>query len=110
MVQVTRALCKKRVKGLIKEMKLRPYISNTGSNVGNATCLNEMAALMTCWKENEFQDSACGKEITAFMACTNQVAAQQSKEKEMTTDASSKNTAEVINSVLRRYDKRTQRR
>ena len=41
----------------------------------DATCLNEMANLMTCWKEHEFKDTACAQEIKAFIACTAQVAA-----------------------------------
>lgn len=34
-----------------------------------------MANLMTCWKEHEFQDTACAPEIKAFIACTAQAAA-----------------------------------
>ncbi|XP_021115297.1 coiled-coil-helix-coiled-coil-helix domain-containing protein 1 isoform X2 [Heterocephalus glaber] len=36
---------------------------------GEATCITEMSVMMACWKENEFRDSACKKEIQDFFEC-----------------------------------------
>uniref|UniRef100_A0A8C3S8Y3 Uncharacterized protein n=1 Tax=Chelydra serpentina TaxID=8475 RepID=A0A8C3S8Y3_CHESE len=34
-----------------------------------ATCTTEMSLLMACWKQNEFSDAACAKEIQTFYDC-----------------------------------------
>ena len=33
-------------------------------------CLNEMTAVMQCWKANEFEDSQCKDVIQAFIRCS----------------------------------------
>ncbi|XP_004624441.2 coiled-coil-helix-coiled-coil-helix domain-containing protein 1 [Octodon degus] len=37
---------------------------------GEATCITEMSVMMACWKQNEFRDSACKKEIQDFFDCS----------------------------------------
>lgn len=34
-----------------------------------ATCITEMSVMMACWKQNEFRDEACRKEIQDFFDC-----------------------------------------
>jgi len=34
-----------------------------------ATCITEMSLMMACWKQNEFRDQACRKEIQDFFDC-----------------------------------------
>ncbi|XP_032112319.1 coiled-coil-helix-coiled-coil-helix domain-containing protein 1 [Sapajus apella] len=36
---------------------------------GEATCITEMSVMMACWKQNEFRDDACRKEIQGFLDC-----------------------------------------
>ncbi|XP_073096917.1 small ribosomal subunit protein mS37 isoform X1 [Manis javanica] len=36
---------------------------------GEATCITEMSVMMACWKQNEFRDEACRKEIQEFFDC-----------------------------------------
>ncbi|XP_072679731.1 small ribosomal subunit protein mS37 isoform X2 [Canis lupus baileyi] len=36
---------------------------------GEATCITEMSVMMACWKQNEFRDEACRKEIQDFFDC-----------------------------------------
>uniref|UniRef100_A0A4X2L0S0 Coiled-coil-helix-coiled-coil-helix domain containing 1 n=1 Tax=Vombatus ursinus TaxID=29139 RepID=A0A4X2L0S0_VOMUR len=37
--------------------------------LGEATCITEMSLMMSCWKQNEFSDTICSKEIEDFFDC-----------------------------------------
>ncbi|XP_014393894.1 PREDICTED: coiled-coil-helix-coiled-coil-helix domain-containing protein 1 [Myotis brandtii] len=40
-----------------------------------ATCITEMSVMMACWKQNEFRDEACRKEIQDFFDCASKAEA-----------------------------------
>ncbi|XP_076980493.1 small ribosomal subunit protein mS37 [Tamandua tetradactyla] len=42
---------------------------------GEATCITEMSVMMACWKQNEFRDEACRKEIQEFFNCASKAEA-----------------------------------
>ncbi|XP_007520392.2 small ribosomal subunit protein mS37 [Erinaceus europaeus] len=44
---------------------------------GEATCVMEMSLMMACWKQNEFHDEACGKEIKNFFDCASKAEASR---------------------------------
>lgn len=35
----------------------------------DTTCITEMSVMMACWKQNDFSDTACAKEIQMFYDC-----------------------------------------
>ncbi|KFR16194.1 Coiled-coil-helix-coiled-coil-helix domain-containing protein 1, partial [Opisthocomus hoazin] len=34
-----------------------------------ATCITELSVMMACWKQNDFNDTACAEEIRMFYDC-----------------------------------------
>lgn len=34
-----------------------------------ASCVTEMALLMACWKQNDFNSKLCSNELTVFYTC-----------------------------------------
>ncbi|ELK09528.1 coiled-coil-helix-coiled-coil-helix domain-containing protein 1 [Pteropus alecto] len=42
---------------------------------GEATCITEMSVMMACWKQNEFRDETCRKEIQDFFDCASKAEA-----------------------------------
>ncbi|KAB0801595.1 hypothetical protein PPYR_03784 [Photinus pyralis] len=53
----------------ILPLKLRPFVSGKGDKTSNVCCLYEMSLVFGCLKENEFKESACGREIKSFQEC-----------------------------------------
>ncbi|XP_036609519.1 coiled-coil-helix-coiled-coil-helix domain-containing protein 1-like [Trichosurus vulpecula] len=42
-----------------------------------ATCITEMSLIMACWKQNEFSDTICSKEIKDFFDCASKPEAER---------------------------------
>ncbi|TRY68134.1 hypothetical protein DNTS_030015 [Danionella cerebrum] len=77
--KVARLMCKSKGKHALKTKKPLVLLNTIGyvkSDKGDATCLTEMSFMMACWKENEFQNSACSKEIASFYTCVKEANAQ----------------------------------
>ncbi|KAI8521657.1 PREDICTED: coiled-coil-helix-coiled-coil-helix domain-containing protein 1-like [Branchiostoma belcheri] len=70
------------VKKLTKELILKDKVKFQKNRLGAATCLTEMSLMMACWKENDFKDSACAKEIAAFHKCTQEATKERRRVKE----------------------------
>ncbi|XP_067876409.1 coiled-coil-helix-coiled-coil-helix domain-containing protein 1 [Heterodontus francisci] len=60
-----------------KALVLADKVANRKSRLGEATCITEMSVMMACWKQNEFSERACAKEIQAFYACTAKAEAER---------------------------------
>ncbi|XP_051897322.1 coiled-coil-helix-coiled-coil-helix domain-containing protein 1 [Pristis pectinata] len=45
--------------------------------VKEATCITEMSVMMACWKQNDFSEVACAKEIQAFCDCAAKAEAER---------------------------------
>uniref|UniRef100_A0A673GEX7 CHCH domain-containing protein n=1 Tax=Sinocyclocheilus rhinocerous TaxID=307959 RepID=A0A673GEX7_9TELE len=41
--------------------------------VTEATCVTEMSLLMACWKQNDFNNTVCSKEVSVFYTCVEKV-------------------------------------
>ncbi|EOB04110.1 Coiled-coil-helix-coiled-coil-helix domain-containing protein 1 [Anas platyrhynchos] len=48
---------------------LADQVANRRETAGDATCITEMSIMMACWKQNDFNDTACAKEIQMFYDC-----------------------------------------
>ncbi|XP_028614459.1 coiled-coil-helix-coiled-coil-helix domain-containing protein 1 [Grammomys surdaster] len=53
-----------------KPLILANRVGNRRRDKGEATCITEMSMMMACWKQNEFRDEACRKEIQDFFDCS----------------------------------------
>ncbi|ERE91616.1 coiled-coil-helix-coiled-coil-helix domain-containing protein 1, partial [Cricetulus griseus] len=53
-----------------KPLILANRVGNRRREKGEATCITEMSMMMACWKQNEFRDEACRKEIQDFFDCS----------------------------------------
>ncbi|XP_067828452.1 coiled-coil-helix-coiled-coil-helix domain-containing protein 1 [Heptranchias perlo] len=60
-----------------KALVLADRVANRRIRRGEATCITEMSVMMACWKQNEFSERACAKEIQAFYACTAKAEAER---------------------------------
>ncbi|EPY89432.1 hypothetical protein CB1_000110013 [Camelus ferus] len=49
-----------------KPLILANHVGERRREKGEATCITEMSVMMACWKQNEFRDEACRKEIQDF--------------------------------------------
>ncbi|KAJ7324433.1 hypothetical protein JRQ81_017453 [Phrynocephalus forsythii] len=50
-------------------LALADKIRRQPREVQEAECITEMSLMMACWKQNEFNDTACVEEIQAFQRC-----------------------------------------
>lgn len=53
----------------ILPLKLRSYISGKGGKMSDVCCIYEMSLMFSCFKQNEFVEGSCSKEIDNFKKC-----------------------------------------
>ncbi|XP_018561759.1 coiled-coil-helix-coiled-coil-helix domain-containing protein 1 [Anoplophora glabripennis] len=53
----------------ILPLKLKPVVSGKGDKSSDVCCVHEMSIMLSCFKENEFNQSLCSKEIEMFKTC-----------------------------------------
>nr|XP_055026847.1 coiled-coil-helix-coiled-coil-helix domain-containing protein 1 [Misgurnus anguillicaudatus] len=53
----------------IKPLALKNEVANRRLRKGEATCVTEMSLLMACWKQNDFNNTVCSKEVSTFYTC-----------------------------------------
>nr|XP_033798474.1 coiled-coil-helix-coiled-coil-helix domain-containing protein 1 isoform X1 [Geotrypetes seraphini] len=59
-----------------RPLVLADRVANRKMRMGEATCITEMSLMMACWKENNFNDMFCAKEIQSFFDCNTKVQAE----------------------------------
>ncbi|XP_043112257.1 coiled-coil-helix-coiled-coil-helix domain-containing protein 1 [Puntigrus tetrazona] len=64
-----------------KPLALKNEVASRRPRKGEATCVTEMSFLMACWKLNDFNNSVCSKEVSAFYTCVEkaQIKAKEKK-------------------------------
>ncbi|XP_051937148.1 coiled-coil-helix-coiled-coil-helix domain-containing protein 1 [Hippocampus zosterae] len=70
--KVSRMLCKQNGKPVLKPNKplvLKDSVTNRKPPKGEATCITELSVMMACWKQNNFVESLCSKEMGDFYSC-----------------------------------------
>ncbi|XP_006887593.1 PREDICTED: coiled-coil-helix-coiled-coil-helix domain-containing protein 1 [Elephantulus edwardii] len=71
---------------------------------GEATCITEMSIMMACWKQNEFRDEACRKEIRDFFECVSRAeAARKMMSTQDTLGESGSLSPKKLNKLLRSF-------
>ncbi|PSN54692.1 hypothetical protein C0J52_01075 [Blattella germanica] len=53
----------------ILPLRLKATVSGKGSKTSNVACLQEMAIMFACFKNNDFNQELCSKEIGTFQKC-----------------------------------------
>ncbi|KAJ8934128.1 hypothetical protein NQ314_013587 [Rhamnusium bicolor] len=92
----------------ILPLKLKPRVSGKGDKTSEVCCIYEMSVMLSCFKDNEFNQSLCSKEIEAFKKCyTNNLETKKAKkEKEakcMLTPGEKSLSHKQINLLLRKF-------
>lgn len=64
-----------------RPLALKDSVANRKPRRGEATCITEMSVMMACWKENNFVDSLCSKEIDTFYTCVKESREAMKKKK-----------------------------
>uniref|UniRef100_A0ACB8ET99 Uncharacterized protein n=1 Tax=Sphaerodactylus townsendi TaxID=933632 RepID=A0ACB8ET99_9SAUR len=63
-----------------------------------------MSLMMACWKQSEFNDAACTKEIQAFLDCSSKAeAGRKEKLLEGSLDQSGNLDTKQVNRLLNRF-------
>nr|XP_032624596.1 coiled-coil-helix-coiled-coil-helix domain-containing protein 1 [Chelonoidis abingdonii] len=72
--------------------------------LGEATCTTEMSLLMACWKQNEFNDAACAKEIQTFYDCVAKADVERKERlKQESLGQMGTLSPKTVNKLLRRF-------
>lgn len=53
----------------ILPLKLKPVVSGKGEKSSDVCCIYEMSVMLSCFKDNDFDQSLCSKEIDMFKTC-----------------------------------------
>ncbi|XP_072439006.1 small ribosomal subunit protein mS37 [Chiloscyllium punctatum] len=102
-----------KVSRLVSRQHGRPVLKPNKALVlfqfSKAMCITEMSVMMACWKQNEFSERACAKEIQAFYACTAKAEAER-KARESLESVGQTNTLtpQQATKLLQRYPNKTQ--
>ncbi|XP_014602380.1 PREDICTED: uncharacterized protein LOC106785977 [Polistes canadensis] len=57
-----------------EELSLKNYVRCKSVGVTEKGCLHELSVLLTCLRENEFDNFNCSKELTSFENCSKRFA------------------------------------
>ncbi|KAJ8966746.1 hypothetical protein NQ317_011160 [Molorchus minor] len=68
----------------ILPLKLKGTVSGKGDKTSEVCCIYEMSVMLSCFKDNDFKEALCLKEVEAFKKCyTNHLETKKvKKEKE----------------------------
>ncbi|XP_043837578.1 coiled-coil-helix-coiled-coil-helix domain-containing protein 1 [Dromiciops gliroides] len=87
-----------------KPLMLANRVGMGRREVGEATCVTEMSLMMACWKQNEFSDTVCAKEIKDFFDCASKAEAERKqKAKHELLGPSGNLTPKQTNKLLGRF-------
>lgn len=89
-------------------LRIKNRVSGKGDNRTDVCCIYEMSVMFACFKENEFNQSLCGKEIDNFQKCYKEhvTKKQQKKEREakgILTPGDKKMSSRQINQLLKGF-------
>ncbi|XP_056631915.1 coiled-coil-helix-coiled-coil-helix domain-containing protein 1 [Diorhabda sublineata] len=89
-------------------LKLKGAVSGKGGKSSDVCCIYEMSIMFACFKENEFNQAVCSKEIESFKKCyKNHLDAKKLKEekeaKGVLTPGEKKMSHKQLNALLRKF-------
>ncbi|NXR27131.1 CHCH1 protein, partial [Cinclus mexicanus] len=68
-----------------------------------ATCITEMSLMMACWKQNDFNDAPCAKEIGMFYDCVAKAEKERKSQNEDTLSSRGNLPSSKVNKLLKRF-------
>ncbi|XP_067421543.1 small ribosomal subunit protein mS37-like [Emydura macquarii macquarii] len=67
-------------------------------------CMSELTLMTACWKQNEFNDAACAKEIQTFYDCVAKADAERKERlKEESLARMGNLSPKPVNKLLKRF-------
>nr|CAH7717388.1 unnamed protein product [Callosobruchus chinensis] len=96
----------------ILPLKLKPVVSGKGGKTSEVCCIYEMSVMFNCFKDNDFSQTLCAKEVEMFKNCyTNHMTTKRlRKEKELKgilNPGEKRMSAKQLNILLKRYPNST---
>ncbi|XP_037126766.1 coiled-coil-helix-coiled-coil-helix domain-containing protein 1 [Syngnathus acus] len=104
--KVSRLLCKQNKRPVLKPNKalvLRDSVTSRKAKKGEATCITELSVMMACWKQNNFVDSLCSKEMADFYSCVEKAQVSMKNSAGETSIQGGRLTPKQTNTLLKRY-------
>ncbi|XP_038600130.1 coiled-coil-helix-coiled-coil-helix domain-containing protein 1 [Tachyglossus aculeatus] len=87
-----------------KPLVLGNRVGEQRRQLGEATCITEMSLMMACWKQNEFNDTACAREIQVFHDCAAKAEMERKLNAKQDSQGSSGNLSpKQVNKLLQRF-------
>ncbi|EMP27128.1 coiled-coil-helix-coiled-coil-helix domain-containing protein 1 [Chelonia mydas] len=91
-----------------RPLVLANQVANCRLHLGEAMCTTEMSLPMACWKQNEFSDAACAKEIQTFYDCVAKTDAEHKERlKQESLGQMGNLSPKTVNKLLRRFPNST---
>lgn len=92
----------------ILPLKLKQRVSGKGDNRTEVCCIYEMSVMFACFKETDFNQSLCSKEIENFQKCyektkTEKDLKKQREAKGILTPGDKKMSSRQLNQLLRGF-------
>ncbi|XP_053476118.1 coiled-coil-helix-coiled-coil-helix domain-containing protein 1 [Ictalurus furcatus] len=105
--KVARLLSKQHGKPVLKPNKslaLKDEVANRKPKKGEASCVTEMALVMACWKQNDFNTKLCSNELTVFYRCIEKAQAEaRERTKPQTLSQGGRLLPKQATKLLKRY-------
>lgn len=90
-----------------KPLALKDEVACKKMKKGEATCVTEMSMMMTCWKQNNFVDALCHKEMKSFYGCVEKAQAEmKANAKQESVGKGGRLTPKLANTLLKKYPNR----
>ncbi|XP_072246516.1 small ribosomal subunit protein mS37 [Leuresthes tenuis] len=104
--KVSRLLSRHNGKPVLKPnrtLALKDTVANRKLKKGEATCITEMSVLMACWKQNNFVDGLCSKEINTFYTCVEKAQAAMNNQSEQSNTYGGRMPPKQAITLLKKY-------
>ncbi|XP_023721356.1 uncharacterized protein LOC111872050 isoform X2 [Cryptotermes secundus] len=89
-------------------LRLKKAVSGKGDRTSDVACLYEMSILFACFKNNDFNQALCSKEINNFQSCYKNYMSKKNKKKDqeqqgILVPGEKKLTSKQVNVLLRKF-------
>lgn len=92
----------------ILPLRLKKTVSGKGDKTSDVACLYEMSIMFACFKNNDFNQALCSKEISTFQRCYKDYMNKKYKRKDqeqkgILIPGEKKLTSKQVNVLLRKF-------
>jgi len=86
-----------------RQLILRDRVGFKQLNKGDAPCVTEMSLMSACWKQNNFVDALCKKEIEMFFKCVTKANAMRANSDDEAVGQGGRLHPRVATNLLKRF-------